>query len=210
MFGMLDYRAHKLWILLFGIPRFVMWILAVFGLSILAYGIGLKYGSNHFWMAVIAIVLTLPIELVWALFATLIERFFKFLFGLFIDVIPHDGRTKEEADLVLWGGETAITVLNVNKPASEWADADMHKFARGEWWIGWLFYGNVMERMEYLKNYYLSNPEIDPAYADVDSILAIEGIGAGKVELAITNPYFRSLVIRYGFLLYLIVFNPAA
>ena len=55
-----------------------------------------------------------------------------FLFGLFVDIIPADGRTSEEAQAVVWNGDKAIHLLKFNKKKpKDWTDEDIEKLSSG-------------------------------------------------------------------------------
>lgn len=55
MFGMLDYRAHKLYLLLFGIPWYVIRWMIIIGLPFIYYGIGLKVADNRLLQIVVSL-----------------------------------------------------------------------------------------------------------------------------------------------------------
>lgn len=95
MFGMLDYRAHKLYIILFGIPNLLLLLFSLFGLPFAYYEVGKNYTDSHFMQIIVSLVALIVIELFWAIFVTYLSKFYIFLFGLLVDVIPAEGRTIE-------------------------------------------------------------------------------------------------------------------
>ena len=64
MFGMLDYRAHKLYVILFGIPLFLVTWALIIGRPALAYLISYSYFENEIGEVFAAIALTILFELV--------------------------------------------------------------------------------------------------------------------------------------------------
>ena len=115
MFGMLDYRAHKLYLALFFFPFLVIHTLEIFGIPVLVLGAGQAILSSYpifendyllFFVSLIAFcflwLLTGPL---WAV----VEGFAKATFRFLIDVVPHDGRSDEEAWEVVAYGQKAMT-----------------------------------------------------------------------------------------------------
>ena len=54
MFGMLDYRAHKLYIILFFIPNLILNLFAIFGIKIISITIGLAFADERIFQFLIA------------------------------------------------------------------------------------------------------------------------------------------------------------
>ena len=124
MFGMLDYRAHKAFLLMFGPLYFVYRIAVVVGLAVSIYVISFSFVDGFFYTGMVIALLIVSAEILLALLGWLLNKGVFFIFELFIDVIPHDGRTKEEAMWVVRAGDKAITQLQLSK----WNNED---FA---WW----------------------------------------------------------------------------
>jgi ammonia channel protein AmtB len=98
MFGMLDYRAHKLYLILFFLPNLALVLFATLGLPVINYSVGISLADNRVIQILISLVSLLILELVWIAFIYgLISKFYQFLFGLFVDIIPSNGRSEEEA-----------------------------------------------------------------------------------------------------------------
>ena len=109
MFGMLDYRAHKLYFLIFFIPISLLTLFSLFALPLINYSIGFFLSDVRVLQILISLVSLFVLEIVWLLFIFgFISKLFQFIFELFVDVIPHDGRTKEEAKMVVYNGDKAI------------------------------------------------------------------------------------------------------
>ena len=159
MFGMLDYRAHKLYLILFGIPSYIIHLASLLILPIICY-----YSGSHFSnlinlgeiVAIISLIIctiisVLIIETIWTIFVLVIGKIFKSIFGLIIDVIPADGRTKEQAEVVLYNGDKAITHYKSEEHPKNWDDELMLKWVKLDW-VASLFYREIiMERLEIIK-----------------------------------------------------------
>jgi len=207
MFGMLDYRAHKLYLILFGpIWFFIKWA-SVIGFPFMYYSIGLAIFDNRILQIGISLLALVVIELIWAILHTYIDSFFMFLFQLLVDVIPHDGRTKEEAALVVKGGEATITLLAVNKKRpEELTDEDFLIYQRG--FFNWFFKEVVTTRLELIRRHYIENPEIGYNEWVVKDLLKKHNLTMPLYEKVLTNPLFRLAAISYALTLYLLIFNP--
>lgn len=48
MFGMLDYRAHKLYLILFGIPIIILKVVTLLGIGFIAYLVGFSFVKGEF------------------------------------------------------------------------------------------------------------------------------------------------------------------
>jgi hypothetical protein len=61
MFGMLDYRAHKLYWLLTLPMSLCFSLIATFGIAFVAYWLGVEFGTKYVWLCLIAIMSCPPI-----------------------------------------------------------------------------------------------------------------------------------------------------
>ena len=207
MFGMLDYRANKLFLIIFGIPWFLLRWIAILGLPFLYYGIGLTLVDNRLLQVGVSLVSLFIGELIWLLIVTYIDKLFMFLFNLLVDVIPAEGRTKEEALMVVKGGQQAIRMLNLStKHPNDWSDDDYLIYTDS---IFTIFFRSVIEkRIEFIKNYYTENPDAFVSISSVDEALKKKALDVGWLERLVCNPQWRGMVITYGLTAYLLLFNP--
>jgi len=207
MFGMLDYRAHKLYLLLYTVPLIVLRLAAVFLIPAIAYGIGLNYGSSRVWQIAIAIGSIFLVEIGFLIVQSIFGYVFKTVFNFFIDVVPANGRSEEEAELVLWNGETAINVLVFENPASEWTDEDIEIFAKKNSFL-WMFRQAKRDRLHDLRDHYTSNPEIEQSQYESETFLREHNNGADWLEQLISNRIYREWAARYVFMLCLLIADP--
>jgi Zn-dependent protease with chaperone function len=221
MFGMLDYRAHKLYLILFGIPTFIIYLFSLFILPIICYYSG-SYFSNlinlgeYFSSSLVAIISLIIctiisvfiIELIWTLFCLLINKTVKFIFELIIDVIPADGRTKEEAELVLYNGNKGITKIKIGKHPKNWDDELILNCVKLDWVASLFYREKIMDRLRIIKEHFLDNPEDRWGSWKVDEILKDNKIEVGLIERWVSNNTYRAWTIRYSFILILIILNP--
>ena len=207
MFGMLDYRAHKLYLIIFSIPNFLLALVSLFGLPFAYYGLGHNFADSHTTVIIFSLIALLVIEIIWAIFVTYLSKLYMFIFGLFVDVIPADGRNIDEAKAVVWNGERAIHFINFNKKKpKDWTYEDFEKLTTG--FFNFFFKDKIIQRLEKIKDYYIENPKIAPNEWNTNKFLKEKSLERDIVEKIVTDPFFRACAIRYSIFLYLIVFNP--
>lgn len=206
---MLDYRANKLFLIVFGIPWFVLRWVAILGFPFLYYGIGLALADNRFLQILISLISLFVGELIWNFVVIYIDKFFMFLFNLFVDVIPAEGRNKEEANMVVKGGHQAIRMLNLTKNhPSSWTDDDLACFKSGI--FTFFFMDNVEKRIALIKSYYKEHPEEFAGMQSVENLLIKKSLQVGWLERLVCNPQLRGCAISYSLMSYLLLFNPAS
>lgn len=207
MFGMLDYRAHKLYLLLFGIPWFVIRWVIIIGLPFLYYGIGHQVAENRLLQIVASLVALFIIEIFVAIGATYIDKFFMFIFNLFVDVISADGRTKEESILVVKSGEVAIKLIELGKKhPRDWTDEDVAFYHRG--FFAWFFKDTISHRIEMIKNYFIENPNVTFNEWNIRDYLSKNNLTMSIFEHLFTNKNYRASAISYSITIALLIFNP--
>lgn len=207
MFGMLDYRAHKLYWLLTLPINIPLRLMAMIGVPFIDYAIGINFGSERVWQIAITLAVIFPVELVWSLFVLAVSKIVNCIFGFLIDVEPTGGRTVEEAQLVVLSGETAISSLALNAPPAEWTDKQIECASKGDL-IGRFYKGRRLKRMRALRESYLDRPDECPSEYDVKQFLKEHDMEPDLAEQVISNKEYRLWAIAYGFLLYLLAFNP--
>lgn len=212
MFGMLDYRAHKLFFILFFVPGVLMLLLNLLGLPLISYLAGLSLGEQRVTQILIALVAQFIIEFL----AGLVWYFYKqaqtFLFQLIVDVIPHDGRTLEEAWAVVRRGDSAILELQLNNHPSTWDDELIYKFVESRDWVTRWYYGSqIRARLTAIHEKYEHDsptPDFDPSEADVNNIVKENNLEPGWWERMVTNVMVRRICFMYSILLVLLIYNP--
>ncbi len=207
MFGMLDYRAHQLFLIIFGIPLFVIRWIVVLGFPLIYYSIGHSVVDGRIYSILVSLGCLVVGEITWPFIASGLDKLIMFIFNLLVDVIPADGRTKEEALAVVKGGQQTIEALNLSKKRpSELTDEDFMVYKRS---IFTLFYRDkIDERIELIKQHYKNSNETRMNEYQIKNLLEKHSLQVDWLEKAICNSVIRGWVISYTFFVYLILFNP--
>jgi hypothetical protein len=209
MFGMLDYRAHKLYQILFGVPNFLLYLFNLFGIPIICYLIGFLLFEEIYIQIIVSVVSLIIVEIIWGFIIIFIfEKLFQFLFGLFVDIIPHDGRSKEEAQLVVWGGEKAIVLLESLEHPKNWREDFIYDYAKVDWAQNLFFRQKVIDRLTAVLKHFELNEE-EPYYDyTINKFLAENNLKMSWYERCLCNSMLRGMIIKYPFFLILVVSNP--
>ena len=210
MFGMLDYRAHKLFLILFGIPLIILNLISIFALSFCAYFIGFNFAETWFVKILFSIGSMIIIEILWTLFIFLIiNKLVEFIFGLFVDVLPSEGRTKEEAMIVVFRGEKARNALKINQHPKEWTDDLIEDCSKIDWVAKLFYYNTISARLKQVKEHYEMNPElIFDEWNLAEYVNSQKHLVMSWQEKTFSNPVYRRIVIVYSIFLLLILVNP--
>jgi len=207
MFGMLDYRAHKLYLILFGLPWVLIRWVIIIGLPFLYYGIGHEVADNRLLQILASLVALFIIEIFVVIGTVYIDKLFMFIFNLFVDVIPDNGRTKEESILVVRSGDVGIKALELeNKHPSLWTEEDVKFYHRG--FFAWFFKDSISHRIEMTRNYFIDNPDVAFNNWSVRDYLSKNNISMSFLENVITNASYRGSAISYSITFLLLAFNP--
>ena len=210
MFGMLDYRAHKLYILIFFIPMSLLTLFSLFALPLINYSIGFYFSDVRVFQILTSLVSLFVLEIVWILFIFgFINKLFQFIFELFVDVIPHDGRTREEAQMVVYSGEKAIRSLSISKHPTTWTDELINDLPKNDWVSSMFYRNNIIRRCNLVREYYQSMPEETP-YTDshVNKVLEENNLVLKWHETVLTSLQYRRGIFAYSFFLFLLILNP--
>lgn len=198
MFGMLDYRAHKLYRVLVAPVVFVLSIFNVVCLPIVAYLIAIYFASRQGLQFLLALVVLFLLGIPWYFVVRMILAVPVGIFNFLIDPEPAEGRTKEEAKMVVASGDKAILLLKLNKPVTEWTDEDIEGVAG----ISSIFFrGAVRQRIYAIREYYLDNPDVAKNEYATNKFLKQVRLSMGWLETAVTNPMLRSLILQLAVLL---------
>jgi len=209
MFGMLDYRAQKLYLIIFGIPVFVLSLLMVFGLPCINYALGLYFSNDRVWQIIVSVAFVIPTELFWNLIIlTFITKIFETLFELIIDIIPTDGRTEEEAKIIVRTGEKGIILWEMAKNPRDWSDETIIKFSRSGLLNNIFFRRKVIERCNIIRDRFINNLDLEDNDRNTDGILEENNLTLGKLELAATNGFYLRWILSYSLFAYLLFTNP--
>ncbi len=212
MFGMLDYRAHKLYWLLFFIPSKILFLIAIFGLPLINYLIGFQLAETRFFQILISLISLFVIELIWLLLIfNVTDKLFQFIFSLLVDVIPHDGRTKEEAQLVVWNGEKAVRALALKKEPDTWADELILEIPKNDWVVNMFYRDDVIRRLELIREEFNNQSSDDSPFTETEvaQILKDNSLEMGWFEKLVTSGQ-RASIYAYTTLLLLFLYNPMA
>ena len=211
MFGMLDYRAHKLYWIVFIIPNIILFAFYIFGLPLINYAIGLELADTRIIQILISLISLFIVEIIWLMIIFRpISKLFHFAFSLFVDVIPHNGRTKEEAQLVVYGGEEAIRLLALNKHPTTWTD-DLKNIPKDDWVQNWFFKDAVIRRLDLIQVEYSFRSEDSPYNNyELTKILEENDMVMGRFEKYVSDTTIRTSIYAYMVFLLLLIYNPLA
>ncbi|NBV01087.1 MAG: hypothetical protein EBS31_06570 [Burkholderiaceae bacterium] len=202
MFGMIDYRARKFYLLLFSIPNLVFWLLTSFGYPSASYFIGANIAG-----VLGAIIAFVVIGFLWNFLAKFYMVATYGFFSLLVDVIPHNGRSAEEAKNVVLLGDRYIDILEISSVGL--ADIDDSLIDRYSKHVPLAaFFGEITkQRLTALRNYYADNRDMLPTDHRSDELLKQWGMYPSIFEKVLANPTYRSWLIQVFVFLLLVLFN---
>jgi hypothetical protein len=201
MFGMLDYRAHKLfWLLYFPLRiagKIALWAMIVVAILIV-------HSFSYSWpvKAVLGYVIFEAMGIgVTIIFAALSWLLSKSFFSL-IDVVPTKGEDAEEARLVVTKGPLFWLSKKMSSNIDDWTDDDTDAFAKALNWRARLLF-NERKKIQRRAEIFLRNFEetgIQPVDLPRNELKDLVGhLDGSKLargfEIAIVNPnYFSGIV----------------
>jgi len=207
MFGMLDYRAHKLYAL-FSVPMWlVAWITSVIVMPIVAYSVGRSLGGSLLTQTLLSIGAMFGLEVLLTLIVKLVWTIFEAIFFFIIDVVPVNGRSKSDALAVVRRGDVAVHLWTMAKGVEHWTDELVEELATGSLFSR-PYAERIRNRVHALRNFYLHNPSVELSEHASNTFLRENNLTLGTVETAITNPFTRNLILKYAFFLVLLVIRP--
>jgi hypothetical protein len=145
MFGMLDYRAHKLFRLLWW-PFSVVAKLLFFVYIVVAILIAQSTGYNVLLKIVIAYVAFEAIGLLMSLIWLIVYWAFKRAFFWLIDIVPAHGANATEARAIVEGGRATELDLKFEQDIGNWTPEDTGEFVSLMNWRSRLFFSDQMRR----------------------------------------------------------------
>ena len=207
---MLDYRAHKLYRLIAFLPVTLLNIISFIVIPFAVYFIGYSNSDNQITQIVYCIIALVVIEIIWMIIIFLITKSIKAVFNTFVDVVPHNGRTKEEAELVVEGGEKTVWLIEFDLlNPRDWTDEKIEEYInRAAFSARTFFSGRLRKRLWTIRKHYIANPESEFHMFSMQMELEELGFHVRWDEQLFSSFYGFRIVIVYGFMLYLILFNP--
>jgi hypothetical protein len=207
MFGMLDYRAHKLYTLLISPVIYLLVLLSFFVPAASAYLLGLWITKDAILFPITVIVAWIVIGFLWSFLVDLIILVPKSIFNFLVDPIPADGRTKEQALAVVMGGQKAILYLKFDKAASEWSDDDIESMSRVSFFSR-IFKHQIQKRIYRLRHYFCENTQVIPSEYQIKKLLKEWNLSPPWYELILTNSLYRIWSLQILILLLIIIYAP--
>jgi hypothetical protein len=199
MFGMLDYRAYKLFWLL-GLPLRLAWRAVYFITIAIAVSIGMWTGYQPpLVQMIVAYVafegILLVLNILWQL---LITWPVSTIFFWLVDVIPARGEDAEQAKQIVKGGPIIWLSCKMWNHIDEWTFEDTDAYASQMNWRARLFFNareKVGKRMALLENaYYDTGKQPSELGAnEVDKLL--KPYMSSWFETAIVSPYFFNSIM---------------
>ncbi|MCB1550980.1 MAG: hypothetical protein KDJ26_03150 [Alphaproteobacteria bacterium] len=199
MFGMLDYRAHKLYWLLALPLRAIYWFLAIFILIASCLWASSVVDNVVLRLLLSYVAMEIGIVIFGLFWNHVILRIHKAVFLFFIDIEPFDGRTIEQAREVLEYGKTAIIL---QKPHSKITDDDFDFLLKNNW-MGRIFFSDKIRRRQYIisqkaKALVLeSGEDMNISDYELQSIMKEENLEQPWYEVALTNGNIRNMIILH-------------
>ncbi len=213
MFGMLNYRAFQLYRSLFFIPNTFLYLVGLFGLPAYTYGLTLYFYQDYFeaqigmyWMFIFAVPAIGYWVIVWP-----IQKLFDVLFSIFIDVMPGDGRTDEQAQFVLKTGKKGIHHLLVDEtPPQNWTyDMIEQSISNGDWLQRWFYAEKVRARMRAVHHHSLDEGKA-LLESKLTTFLQSQYLEQDWLEWLVTHRDNRAFVLQLVICVYLVSTNPWA
>ena len=159
MFGMLDYRAHKLYVVLLYPLAYLLTFLTFFVPTTAAYFCGLWVTKDPVFLPIVVFFAWLIVGIPWGLLIKLLLAVPTAIFNFLIDPIPADGRSKDEALAVVASGENAILALRFNQPAKEWTHEDIIAVSRISF-TSRFYEDDIQRRLYKIRDFYEYNPHV--------------------------------------------------
>jgi len=201
MFGMLDYRAAKLFWLLMLPLRVATWFVPWVSIAVAVLVASVEF-RNYSWLAKIGIAIAAFLMMAFALaiMLTAIQWWLKQGFMWVIDVIPSKGADPKEAEAVVVGGKSYLIMKKLSHHIEQWTDDDTAFMARlAPWRIRPFFQRQSLERFKHQVRVIKENYErTGKQYADLSPIEQKKLIGSYEDPLwrqILRTPFFVTLAI---------------
>lgn len=197
MFGMLDYRAHKLYRLIFLIPIFFIRICSYVLIPAAALATGLYFGSSLLTFFIFTVISILIIEMIFEfLLNQTIIRFCNAIFYYLVDVIPSNNRTKDQAAWIVREGRSAELQIKFLEHPRTWSADEIWEFGSLDWMQRIFFNGRASDRLFAVQKHFIFSDEQYGRWS-IDDYLKNSGMAAGFWERLLMNRLGRTLITRY-------------
>ena len=213
MFGMLDYRAHKLYWLIAKINHLIIFVLSL-GLILASFFIGVNFSKSLLWQIIISI---LALEVIFGIFSIIIkfwiyltEKFFRFI----IDVVPSEGHSAEEAECILQFGDFYNVLEKLNKFPDLWTFSDTDRLMRRLSFVYKVFFGKkhrdrITKQVALLASLKSSGVSVaDLNSWDIQKRFSEKNLMVPWYENMLLNDTIRSIIFKY-LVLFLLYFFTA-
>lgn len=207
MFGMLDYRANKLYKLIFALPAFFIYWVGIIFVPIFAVVAGSNLSSGSLTLALYSIIALFIFETIYVYVVALsLAKVLNAVFEFFIDVLPADGRTKEQGDFVARWGRVGILNLKFMQHPKEWKEEEIEEYGGLDWVQRTFFNGKTKQRLYLVKKWYDENKDYEFTETSIGELLEDKNMAASAFEKFFVNSYYRAIFYRYSFFLVLLLY----
>lgn len=211
MFGMLDYRAHKLYWLLTKPFNLIVWLISIV-LIVFSIAIGANYYTDPIAQFIAAIVALEVMGIIYFITIKILFWICEKVFFFFIDVVPAEGRSKEDALNVLRMGDNYLLLKKMLTP-HDWDYEDTDRYMKAAPLINRMLFGNTMrsnvnETINAVSSYIEEKNLIDLKNNE-DVLIAIINDIMSKQSLIYklwVNPTINSIIIKYIIFIVLFIF----
>jgi hypothetical protein len=208
MFGMLDYRAHKLYRLL-SFPIVICGRIAF--LIAVAIAIWIAVQFDYWFLARFAIAYV-SMEIIASLFALLYWLtvwIFNAIFFWVIDVVPSKGANADEAREIVKKGRVVWLALKLEREIQNWTYDDTLAFVSAlNWRARWFFDARrrFEKRLSRLWDYH-DETGIQPGELSQSEVQEIAGDQPGWFEIMVVHPHFFNSLIGAAIILVALAYN---
>jgi hypothetical protein len=211
MFGMLDYRAHKLfWLVTF--PFRLIARLAFFVIVVIAILIARWTEYSPLIQIVVAYVTMEAIAMVFvALWALLVSWPIQKIFFWLVDVMPSRGENDEEAKEVVCKGQIIWLSKKLSFDIDNWTFEDTDNFVSCLHWRARIFFNareNFVKRLSVLQRLYDETGKQPGSFPQVEIEKILKPLNPGWFETAIVNPHFFNSIMGATIIVLVILYGP--
>ena len=114
-----------------------------------------------------------------------------------MDVIPANGRNKEQANYVAKFGRIGELDLKFAQHPSTWLDCEIEELGEIDWVQRLFFNGKTKKRMYAVREHYLNSADEFYGAVSIDRFLRKNGLGADFWERVFVNKIYRIIMLRY-------------
>lgn len=194
---MLDYRAYKLYKLLWLIPYLFFWFIGLVVLPLFSLYISFVYASSAIAFVCYAFIALLLLEIFFQILAFGIVKVFNVIFFYLIDIVPTENRSQLEAKQIVFDGRLAELNIRLSEHPKNWSDADIEEYGDYDWLQRLFFNGQTKKRLYFLREIYLSNENKLFNQSTLDRLLLENDMSVGFWEKLLMNKTHRMIILRY-------------